>query len=405
MTLPSTPNLKPDRRRAPGTGAPPLPGAAPRTRLAEAPLILIVDDTPANTEFADAVLTAEGFRTLTANEGPSARSLCRERRPDLILLDVMMPGETGFETCALLKSDPATAAIPIIFLSALDDVPSKVKGLKIGGVDFVSKPVDAEELLARTRVHLRISSTNQDMTAQQRVRMEELRNAQRAILIQPGDCPDAAFGVHYEALEETGGDFYDVVQIDPGVFAYFVADVSGHGVGPAFLTSAIKALLRQYSGPVYSPEDTMRGIDSVMRQILGEEQYLTACYARFNRRTRQLSIVSAGHPPLVVVSAAGIAQTVEISSEPLGVFSSLVLKRKDVYLEVGDRFFLYTDGLVEGRPGGSRRAGLERLMEACVGHRLEPIAPAVAAIERELRQSSAESVGDDRVLLGVEVRP
>lgn len=69
--------------------------------------------------------------------------------PNLILLDVMMPDETGFETCALLKSDPTTADIPIIFLSALDDVNSKVNGLKLGGVDYISKPVHGEEVLAR----------------------------------------------------------------------------------------------------------------------------------------------------------------------------------------------------------------------------------------------------------------
>ena len=88
-----------------------------------------------------------------------------------------------------------------------------------------------------------------------------------------------------------------MVAVDSDVFGYFVADVSGHGVSAAFLTSAIKALLRQYTGPLFSPEDTMRGLDTVMRQMLGEEQYLTACYANLNRRTGRLSVVSAGHPP------------------------------------------------------------------------------------------------------------
>src|SRR5450755_2261821 len=106
--------------------------------------------------FLQNVLDAEGFRTITAIDGPSARELSRTDAPDLILLDVMMPGESGFETCSKLKSDPKTADIPVIFLSALDDVKSKVKGLKIGGVDYVSKPVHGEEVLARVRVHLRI---------------------------------------------------------------------------------------------------------------------------------------------------------------------------------------------------------------------------------------------------------
>lgn len=373
-----------------------------RNSTSEAPRILIVDDTPSNTDFAEAVLTAEGFATLTAHDGPTARAISREQRPDLILLDIVMPGENGFETCAALKSDPLTSTIPIIFLSALDDVANKVRGLKIGGVDYVSKPFHAEELLARTRVHLRISATNRTLAEQQCARMEELRNAQRAILTQPSDCPEALFGIYYESLEEAGGDIYDVVRIDHDVFGYFVADVSGHGAGAAFLTSAIKALLRQYSGLVFSPEDTMRGIDSVMRQMLGEEQYLTACYARLNRRTRQLSVISAGHPPLIVVTVGGKAQAVAVSSEPLGVFSSLVLQRKDLYLRPGDRFFMYTDGLLDGLAGYSRRGGLDQLMAACVATRQDPVGLAVAAIAAEI-QPKSQSVGDDRLLLGVEM--
>src|ERR1017187_8939724 len=249
----------------------------------ESPVILIVDDTPTNVEMVQSVLEAEGFRTLTANDGPSARAMCASERPELILLDVVMPGETGFETCAKLKSDPATAGIPIIFLSALDDVNSKVTGLKIGGVDYIAKPVHGEEVLARVRVHLRIGETNRALVAQQRARLEQLRDAQQAILVRPDDCPEASFAVYYKPLEEAGGDFYDVVQLGAGTFAYFVADISGHGVSAAFLTSAVKALLRQYAGPVFSPEDTMHGVDAVMGQLLGEEQYLTACYARLNR--------------------------------------------------------------------------------------------------------------------------
>jgi phosphoserine phosphatase RsbU/P len=272
--------------------------------MREGPAILVVDDTPVNVAVVRQVLATEGFRTLSAYDGPTARSLCRQDAPDLILLDVIMPDEDGFETCARLKSDPATADIPIIFLSALDDVKSKVAGLKAGGVDYVSKPVHGEELLARVRVHLHIRATNHALAAEQSARLEQLRNAQRAILMQPEDCPEAAFGVYFRPLEEAGGDFYDVLQISPGVFGYFVADISGHGVSAGFLTAAVKALLRQYTGRMFSPEDTMDGIGAVMRQILVEEQYLTACYARLNRQTGRLSVVSAGQ------SAAGAAGAV-----------------------------------------------------------------------------------------------
>src|SRR5580692_10064607 len=105
-----------------------------------APTILVVDDTPTNLELVRSVLDAEGFRTLVADNGRDAYLTCKNSQPDLILLDVLMPGESGFETCAHLKSDPATADVPIIFLSSLDDIRSKVAGLKMGGVDYITKP-------------------------------------------------------------------------------------------------------------------------------------------------------------------------------------------------------------------------------------------------------------------------
>jgi sigma-B regulation protein RsbU (phosphoserine phosphatase) len=366
------------------------------------PSVLIVDDAPTNLALLQAILAPEGFRILKAKDGPSAREVLAHERPDLILLDVMMPGESGFETCARLKSDPATADIPVIFLSALDDVKSKVTGLKAGGVDYVTKPVYGEEVLARVRVHLRIRESSRMLVRQHQERIEQLRNAQRAILVRPQECVAAAFAVYYKPLEETGGDFYDVLQIDSNVFGYFVADISGHGVSAAFLTSAIKALLRQYAGPLYSPEDTMRGVDSVMRQMLGEEQFLTACYARLNRRTRRLAVVSAGHPPLILVSASGAAQVLNMDSDPLGIFSSAVLHRKDLPVSVGDRVFLCSDGFIEALPGGSRREGVERLTAACVRHRGKPLTEAVPAIAEDIRTATG-AAEDDLLLLATEL--
>jgi sigma-B regulation protein RsbU (phosphoserine phosphatase) len=301
-----------------------------------------------------------------------------------------------------LKSDPATADIPIIFLSALDDVKSKVAGLKIGGVDYIAKPVHGEEVLARVRVHLRIRETNRALVGQHRARLEQLRDAQQAILVRPEDCPEANFAIFYKPLEEAGGDFYDVVPLGAGIFAYFVADISGHGVSAAFLTSAVKALLRQYAGPLFSPEDTMRGVDSVMGQMLGEEEYLTACYARLNRQTRQLTVVSAGHPPLILVRRDGAAQTVELSSDPLGVFGTATLHRQDLRVSSGDRFFMYSDGLIESTAGSGRREGLARLVDACVRHRAAPLGQSAAGIVRELRPTE-HAVEDDVLLLATEV--
>ena len=376
----------------------------PTTQPANAPKILVVDDSTVNLALLRSMLEAEGFRTVTARDGASAREVGLREVPDLILLDVVMPGESGFATCAGLKSDSRTADIPVIFLSSLDDVKSKVQGLKTGGVDYVSKPVHPDEVLARVRVHLRIRANNQAIALEQKTCMEELKNAQRAILVRPSEIPGASFEVFYSPLRETGGDFYDVFALSPDVYGYFVADVSGHGAGAAFLTVAVKALLRQYSSPLFSPEDTMRGVDAVMRQMMGAEQYLTACYARLNRRTGYLTVVSAGHPPLIAVGPSGTARIVEMDSEPIGIFGTLTLQAKQVQLGPGERFYLFTDGLIEATAGAGRRAGVERLVEACVAHRGVPLREGLHGIVRAVRGEPgiAGPQSDDVLLLGVE---
>ena len=162
-----------------------------------APAILIVDDTPFNVELFQDVLESEGFRTKTAYDGPTAVEICHRDPPDLVLLDVVMPGENGFQTCARPKSDPATDDIPIIFLSALDDVQNKVMGLKVGGADYISKPVDTREMLARVRVHLRMRERNRAQVEEHRRRLAELHHAPQAILVGPAECAQAACGVYY----------------------------------------------------------------------------------------------------------------------------------------------------------------------------------------------------------------
>ena len=119
-------------------------------------LILIVDDVPTNVKVLFEVLEAEGFRTLVARSGKDALEVLKEITPNLILLDVMMPGINGFETCQQIKANPSTRAIPVIFMTALSDAKDKVKGLNSGAIDYITKPFQQEEVLARVQIHLRL---------------------------------------------------------------------------------------------------------------------------------------------------------------------------------------------------------------------------------------------------------
>jgi DNA-binding response OmpR family regulator len=122
---------------------------------AERGVILIVDDIPDNLALLSDALDEVGYMVLVALDGLSALSRIQRRRPDLILLDAMMPGLDGFETCRRIKADAATADIPVLFMTALTDSEHVVKGFAAGGIDYVTKPINTEEVLARVASHLR----------------------------------------------------------------------------------------------------------------------------------------------------------------------------------------------------------------------------------------------------------
>ncbi|WP_256361526.1 response regulator [Methylomonas koyamae] len=120
------------------------------------PKILVVDDTPASLKLLSELLRAEDYEVRSAIDGELALESAFDNPPDLVLLDIMMPGIDGFEVCRRLKAHPATRQVPVIFVSTLSDTEEKVQGFQLGAVDYVSKPYQREELLARVRTHLEI---------------------------------------------------------------------------------------------------------------------------------------------------------------------------------------------------------------------------------------------------------
>lgn len=128
--------------------------------------VLIVDDSPENLLLLSRFLHQSGYRVLTAEDGPSALTQAQGAKPDLVLLDVMMPGLDGFATCRILKQDTATQSIPVIFLTALTDTESRLEGFAAGGVDYVPKPFERREVLARIQTHLELRRLQKKLEAQ-----------------------------------------------------------------------------------------------------------------------------------------------------------------------------------------------------------------------------------------------
>ncbi|WP_434686612.1 hybrid sensor histidine kinase/response regulator [Pseudanabaena minima] len=148
--------------------------------------VLVVDDNPTNLSVLVNLLRDVGLRVLVATDGESAIEQITYIKPDLILLDVMMPGIDGFETCQRLKANPETVKIPIIFMTALSETVDKVRGLSLGAVDYVTKPFEHEEVLVRIRTHLTIAKQRQIIESQNidlQAEIAERKRAEEALTI------------------------------------------------------------------------------------------------------------------------------------------------------------------------------------------------------------------------------
>jgi signal transduction histidine kinase len=144
-------------------------------------LILIVDDTPANLDAISTVLSDAGYEIAIATSGEKALQLLQRRSPDLILLDVRMSGIDGFETCDRIKANPKTCDIPIIFMTSLIDLNNKIKGFNCGAVDYISKPFQEQEILARVKTHIQLRLLTQNLEQQVAQQTASLRTANEAL--------------------------------------------------------------------------------------------------------------------------------------------------------------------------------------------------------------------------------
>ena len=221
------------------------------------PRLLLVDDEPTNLQVLRHVLQAD-YRLLFATDGARALQVAREQLPQLILLDIMMPGMDGYAVCRALKADPATAGIPVIFITALNDSQDETAGFDVGGVDYLTKPVSPPVVRARVRTHLSL------------VRMEELRETRLQIVQRLGraaEYKDNETGMHVIRMSH----FSKLLALAAGCSPAWAEDLLNaapmHDVGKIGIPDAV---LRK-PGPQDAAEwDTMRRHPEIGAEIIGE---------------------------------------------------------------------------------------------------------------------------------------
>ena len=352
--------------------------------------ILIVDDVPANLNILRQTLEPESYNIIAAPRGEIALRIAQRRQPSLILLDIMMPGIDGLETCRRLKANSDTAEIPVIFITAKDEMKSIVEGFGVGGVDYITKPFRHEEVRARVRTHLtikRLQERLKDANSQIQAKNSALEKAysrleadnarkteelETAHDIQLGFLPAALPEIRYfdiaavqKPATEVGGDYYDFFPQADGRLVVAIGDATGHGVGASLMVSATKMALLTVEA-----QDLARRVARINKLLMrvNRDRLLNMGLAILEfsydpgSQTVDVSAAGGGMPPFYILRAAGGVEEIVVVGMPLGAMERATYHSIQFRLQKSDTLLLMSDGLPERLNDQDEMLGAARLI-------------------------------------------
>ncbi|HEV3262258.1 MAG TPA: SpoIIE family protein phosphatase [Gemmataceae bacterium] len=401
-----------DRR----AGARVVPGPAGQAMsVAGTASILVVDDAQANLQVLAGMLKDRGYKARPVPSGKLALLAARKDPPDLILLDINMPEMNGYEVCQLLKADDNLKGIPVIFISALTEQLDKVKAFAIGGVDYLTKPFQMEELHARVETHLKLRrlqieleeySRNLELARERLTRDLELaRDVQRGFLpLRLPEVPGYEFFAYYESAFEIGGDYYDFIPLPRQRVAVMLGDVAGKGVAAALLMAKLSADARFCMMTEPDPAAAVTKLNSLMNQSGISDQFVTLTAAILDPGSHTVTLVNAGHPSPLIYHRATRAVAEAISNEvtglPIGVHDGVEYDSCQVSLEPGDCILAFTDGVTEAMDVNNVQLRTKGVYAAVQGQASSPRALVNRVVEVVKQFASGRSQHDDIALVG-----
>ncbi|MFN8458235.1 MAG: SpoIIE family protein phosphatase [Anaerolineae bacterium] len=384
--------------------------------------ILIVDDEPYNIDYLEQELEDLEYETFSASSGPTALEKVTTANPDVILLDIMMPGMDGFQVLEQLKAHKTWRTIPVIVISALNDLASVVKGIKLGAEDYLPKPFN--EVLLKARLDACLEK--------KRLRDQEhqyLKGLERELeigrQIQAGFLPEKLpqwpgweFAAHFQAAREVAGDFYDVFALPQEQrFGLMVGDVCGKGVGAALFMTLFRSLIRatanlndflaQPSASV-NPDDatilqTAVGLTNnyIARLHSRSNMYASLFFGLLDPATGQLTYLNGGHEPPFIITPTGIKARLTPTGPIVGLIPNANFIVQTVQLESADILLIVTDGVTDAHNPAGQRFTHQRLLSLLA----PPVSSASAilnTVNTHLRNFIADEIQfDDITMLAV----
>src|SRR5262245_9468064 len=368
--------------------------------------VLIVDDAKANVDVLVEALRGE-YKLSVALSGEAALRMIEKTLPDLVLLDIVMPGIDGYEVCRRLRAAAPTREIPIMFLSALEDVANKARGFEVGANDYLTKPFEILEVKARVHSLLKAKAWSDAVKEKIASELQVAREIQLGILPADIAASTSGTGLEIEALlepaREVGGDLYEVLRTEDGRVLVVVGDVSGKGIPAALFMAVTMTLVRTLGRQFQEPDEIVRQVSDALARQNPRAMFVTLLCAVYDPREGVVSWASAGHPSPVLLSA-GKPPTLLVA-RPAGLAGlevGLQVPRNTITLSRGETLVLYTDGVTEAFDASDQMFGEEGLVAHLAAEPGRTARETVDGIAGAIRRFvGAEPQSDDIAILAV----
>ena len=372
--------------------------------------ILIVDDVKTNIDILVEALRDE-YKLSVAVDGTAALRSVEKSPPDLVLLDIVMPGLDGFEVCRRLRAQESTRELPIMFLSALEDVEDKTRGFEVGGNDYLTKPFEILEVKARVRSLLKAKAYADA------VREAMARDLMIAREIQMGILPtDLAAATSHSDLDvdaiivpaqKVGGDLYEVLRASDDRLVVALGDVSGKGIAAALFMAITMTVLRTLARHIVDPAEILHRLNDELAERNPHGMFVTMQCLIFDLEHGRVTFAGAGHHQMALLSRNRPPRLVFPSSgRPAGLMASNSMECEMLQLEPGDTLVLFSDGVSEATNTVQDFYGEDRLLillSSCAGASAKDIVTRVMEDVRAFAAGAKQS--DDITILAARYTP
>jgi len=380
--------------------------------------VLVVDDEPTARTALAARLKRLGYRVIEAGDGKAGLESLRRERPDLTILDWMMPEMDGPSFCEQVRQDPVLLSSQILMMTSHDQPQQIAEGLARGADDFLSKAASKYEITARVQAGMRtatlirrLEDVTEEIRRKQEVLERELQSAARyveSLLPAPGTPLRGVQMVHaYRPSLGLGGDLFNIVPWSEDVLTLYLLDASGHGVSSALRSASFSTFLRRENLLHHvGSSDPGAILTEANRQfpLTEDGNYFTIIFAELDVRARTLSYATAGHNGALLHHRSGEVRWLARPNFPLGFDPSTTYLTEELPVGPGDRLYVLSDGLYEVPTSNGELWGQDRLEQTvrAFGHR--SLSDVVSGtIEEAVRWQGHDHFPDDVALMGVEL--